>query len=1183
MRLKLLPALALSLLLPAATQAACCYFSAKNSDIFSPHVVFITWDPGRKSRNVYRAAEIRRQRRRFRHGHPDAEPAEAARDAARPRHLAVYTIMRKREFAQSKLLPLIEPQFFDGAPRFGAFNAPGAAPVANEKAGQGLREERKPAIKILEVGTVGSLDYKIIEAGRADDLFKWLKDNQYSYSGDEATLNHYVQKKWLFTVMKIDTMQMKRNKDGTFAGEVTPTRFQFTSEKLVYPLKITQISVREKTEALFYVQAPHKIDLPGDMTYQYTWIPMLQAATGCTPGGIKGGGENWLKEFGPQIPPLLAKANQLNFRFVAGQRPQANNKGHIPTTMEWARKLSKSDVGILTGKAPYCEKVPDPDEGFTLADAKDKERAKAIAKVIRSRWPAMGTAVRLSGAWPRPKTSSLQKLAGHLQGELVHHEAPQDFRARRDERRSGDGPRTLQRRGRQLGIRGTAARVAALILPPLSPPGGRRAGGGGLLALTPCPQPLSPGGARGETQSKPRDERSDSRGFSAPSISPMNHLRMFLLACWFSAAFSARADDGPILPRYQALTKSPGVKLRRILGAGEMPALLGRVSDISADGKTAAYVDYVFDAKEKGPDTRLLIWDVAAGRYRNEIAIAGEVTALALSPGGAVVVIATVVEQDKKSSQSVSLWDTASGKRLQMLGEQKSYVSTVAFSPQGMQVLAASAGQIQCWDLAKNGAHKNMLWEGNINIDGAAFFPDGKKILCTINRSLRVIDLTETDAKKRAAGVLDLTGHQDNIVALAIFPDGKTAVTASIDNEIRSWDLVKGKPLQVLKKGAANTWISLGLSDDGKTVVSVWAHTDSEAGAAAVSVWDALAGKEPWSRAEIYHGSVPIRVRGQTALIGGGCNVLTRWDVAKGVHGTIERTWGGPKAPIAAVAADRKGRLFSAGQDGFVHFWEKDEIVRTIAAHAEPILAIALNAKETQLFTASADKTVKVWDVESGKLAQTLKGHTASVTSIALPRDGKLAFTGSSDRSIKVWNVETGDVLATLTGHSDNVNAVAVAANGSWLASGSDDATIRLWPIKDGKLDLFRDAITLDEHKKAVTCLAFSPDGKTLVSGSQDQTLKVWDWAKGKLTRTVPGHKNWITSVQFADAGTLLTTSDDLSVCRWELASGKETGRIDFGAVGDCPRCLARGGADRFVVGTSNWLLFEFEMERAKK
>src|SRR4029079_12674913 len=157
---------------------------------------------------------------------------------------------------------------------------------------------KKETVVVLEIGVVGSLDYKIIEATRADDLFQWLKDNKYSYSGDEATLNHYIQKKWLFTVMKIDTAQMKRNKDGSFDGAVTPTRFQFTSEKLVYPLKITQISVREKTEALFYVQAPHKVDLQGDMTYQYTWLPMLQASTGCTPGGIKGGGEQWIKAFG---------------------------------------------------------------------------------------------------------------------------------------------------------------------------------------------------------------------------------------------------------------------------------------------------------------------------------------------------------------------------------------------------------------------------------------------------------------------------------------------------------------------------------------------------------------------------------------------------------------------------------------------------------------------------------------------------------------------------------------------------------------------------------------------------------------------------------------------------------------------------------------------------------------------
>jgi hypothetical protein len=221
--------------------------------------------------------------------------------------------------------------------------------------------------------------------------------------------------------MKIDTMQMKRNKDGTFAGEVTPTRFQFASEKLVYPLKITQISVKDKTEALFYVQAPHKVDLPGDMTYQYTWVPMLQAASGCTPGGLPGKGGDWLKAIEPRIPALLQQAQNLGFNFVSGQRPQPNKQGRIPTTMEWARKLSATDVKVLRGEAPYSEKVPDPDEGFTPADVKDPKRAEAVYKIIRARLDRankerpIGYLVR---EVPADDVKGLRQLGGHLQAGL---------------------------------------------------------------------------------------------------------------------------------------------------------------------------------------------------------------------------------------------------------------------------------------------------------------------------------------------------------------------------------------------------------------------------------------------------------------------------------------------------------------------------------------------------------------------------------------------------------------------------------------------------------------------------------------------------------------------------------------------------------------------------------------------
>jgi hypothetical protein len=407
----LLPALALGLLMPATSRAACCYFSAKNTDILQPsQKVFITWDPAEKVETFTVQPKFEGNALDFGMVIPTpTQPKlhEMPRDFFK--HLAVYTIMKRREMAQSKILPMMG---FGrgGAPRLALARAGADATKATNAAPE------RPKVIVLEAGVVGSLDYKIITAERADDLYQWLKDNKYSYSGDEATLNHYVQQKWIFTVMKIDTMQMKRNKDGTFDGEVTPTRFQFTSTKLVYPLKITQISVREKTEALFYVQAPFKTDLPNDMTYQYTWLPMLQGAIGCS-GGIPGRGQAWMDEMKAQTPALLARARELNFNFVSGQRPLPNNKGHIPTTMEWARKLTKGDVNVLTGKAPYSEKVPNVDEGFTQADVKDPARAEAIYKVIRARLAKaqqerpFGYLVRHA---PADDVKNLQQLAGHL-------------------------------------------------------------------------------------------------------------------------------------------------------------------------------------------------------------------------------------------------------------------------------------------------------------------------------------------------------------------------------------------------------------------------------------------------------------------------------------------------------------------------------------------------------------------------------------------------------------------------------------------------------------------------------------------------------------------------------------------------------------------------------------------------
>ncbi|MBI4867454.1 MAG: DUF2330 domain-containing protein [Candidatus Wallbacteria bacterium] len=236
---------------------ACCYFSAQDRDVNQPgQKAFITWEPKEKKESFTVQPAFEGDARDF--GMVIPTPSQPKLDEM-PRDffkwLAVYTI----------LLPMperVRPEWEPVAYRMA--RSPGAV---FEKGMADSVEEDSLGVTVLEKGVVGSLDYKIITASDASGLFQWLKENRYKYAGDEATLDHYIRQKWFFTVMKIDAKQMKPGSGGSYQGEVTPTRFAFASEKLIYPLKITQISVKKNTEALFYVQSPEQMDLEGDWSW----------------------------------------------------------------------------------------------------------------------------------------------------------------------------------------------------------------------------------------------------------------------------------------------------------------------------------------------------------------------------------------------------------------------------------------------------------------------------------------------------------------------------------------------------------------------------------------------------------------------------------------------------------------------------------------------------------------------------------------------------------------------------------------------------------------------------------------------------------------------------------------------------------------------------------------------------
>ncbi|TRU90123.1 MAG: protein kinase [Microcystis novacekii Mn_MB_F_20050700_S1D] len=125
---------------------------------------------------------------------------------------------------------------------------------------------------------------------------------------------------------------------------------------------------------------------------------------------------------------------------------------------------------------------------------------------------------------------------------------------------------------------------------------------------------------------------------------------------------------------------------------------------------------------------------------------------------------------------------------------------------------------------------------------------------------------------------------------------------------------------------------------------------------------------------------------------------------------------------------------------------------------------------------------------EHSFLDKTLTGHSDSVRSVVYSPDGRYLASGSVDKTIKIWEVATGKQLRTLTGHSDSVRSVVYSPDGRYLASGSWDDTIKIWEVATGK-----QLRTLTGHSDSVRSVVYSPDGRYLDSGSYyDNTIKIW-------------------------------------------------------------------------------------------
>jgi WD40 repeat protein len=195
------------------------------------------------------------------------------------------------------------------------------------------------------------------------------------------------------------------------------------------------------------------------------------------------------------------------------------------------------------------------------------------------------------------------------------------------------------------------------------------------------------------------------------------------------------------------------------------------------------------------------------------------------------------------------------------------------------------------------------------------------------------------------------------------------------------------------------------------------------------------------------------------------------------------------------------------------------------------------------LASASADDTVRLWDVGRRTQIATLKGHASDAHSVAFSPDGRTLASGSTDGTVMLWDVRRRTRLATLKGHADWVTSLAFHPDGRTLACGVTDATVQLWDVphrtrRGPALRLRRQA---DRGPRVFTSVVFGPGGRTLAAGAGVR-IGIWDLGRHRPMRAFTG-THLVRGLALSPDGRTLVAGGDVSnvVDVWDLDQGTRT------------------------------------------
>ena len=385
--------------------------------------------------------------------------------------------------------------------------------------------------------------------------------------------------------------------------------------------------------------------------------------------------------------------------------------------------------------------------------------------------------------------------------------------------------------------------------------------------------------------------------------------------------------------------------------------------------------------------------------------------------------------------------------------------------------------------------------------------------------------------------------HPADVVSVGFSGDKTRLITGATDNLARVWEVATGRLLQTFSHAGAVRGVALHPSQP----LVITASADKTAAVRPFSLTRTVAASPKPLRAVVI---TPDSAR----LIVAGDDGVVR--VINAGNGNEERKIAGT-TPVYAVAVSKNAQLMAtAGADKVICLYTLNDgkEVGTIAASA-PIRGLALSADAKLLVGVADDKTVTAWGIvfqpgqplpdDFGKVIQQFTHGDAVLASVFTDK-GEL-FTGSADKTVRQWKV-AANVPTRNFQHPNLVDLVAWSPDGKRLATACHDGILRVFDIEKNTTIKSINAHTTPAPPAAIYSVTWTADGKQLLSTSFDKSMKLWDATAGTLVREFKpytakkfekGHTDQVFCAAITKDGKLIASGgNDRHIKLWNAADG---------------------------------------------